>query len=296
MPRSGDSANSSHSVDDGGFYSKGMMKHLAQQGIKSAMLLAGMMRPPLRNAYTYLIYHSVDGRLPIELDLPRALFERQLHYLAQNSQVINYDSALRTLQEGDAQPGDSFILTFDDGYLDFYTTVYPLLQRFRLPAILFVTTGFVEEGVPYPMLSYPQLAVKPLTWDMLGEMVESGLVSLGAHTHTHPVLTGLPLGQIEEELAKPIDLFKERLGIVPQHFCYPRATWRPDIEQLVARHYQSAVIGGGERATAADFHRYRIPRLPVRRSDGWRFFRAKVEGRMANEEMVYSHFRRFLRR
>jgi peptidoglycan/xylan/chitin deacetylase (PgdA/CDA1 family) len=131
---------------------------------------------------------------------------------------------------------------------------------------------------------------------MLGEMAESGLVTLGAHTHTHPLLTEIGEEQLEEELAKPIDLFQERLGIRPLHFCYPRAVWRPDIEGLVMRYYQSAVVGGGRRAETANFDRFRIPRLPIRRSDGWRFFRAKVDGRMANEEELYSHLRRFLKR
>jgi peptidoglycan/xylan/chitin deacetylase (PgdA/CDA1 family) len=146
------------------------------------------------------------------------------------------------------------------------------------------------------MLSFPNLDVKPVTWEMLGEMAESGLVTLGAHTHTHPVLTEVSLSQVEEELAKPIDLFQRRLGIRPTHFCYPRAVWRDDIEQLVARYYRSAAVGGGTRAKPVGFHRYRIPRLPIRRSDGWKFFRAKIDGRMANEEELYSRLRRFIPR
>lgn len=273
-----------------------MMKQLTQQGIKSALLVAGTMRPTLRTGCTYLIYHSVNGGLSIELDLSPALLERQLDYLAMTSQVIDYEAALSYLQDGVAQSRGAIVLTFDDGYVDFYTNVFPLLQRWHLPATLFVTTGFVEEGVAYPMLSFPHLDVKPVTWEMLGEMAESGLVTMGAHTHTHPLLTEVTREQMEEELAKPIDLFQQRLGIRPHHFCYPRAVWRPDIEQLVMRYYQSATIGGGTQAKSADFHRFRIPRLPIRRSDGWRFFRAKVDGRMANEEELYSHLRRFIRR
>jgi peptidoglycan/xylan/chitin deacetylase (PgdA/CDA1 family) len=159
-----------------------------------------------------------------------------------------------------------------------------------------VTTGFVEERVPYPMLSYPDLAVEPVTWEMLGEMAESGLVTLGAHTHSHPLLTGVSVEQVEEELTKPLELFQQRLGFRPQHFCYPRAIWTPEIEKLVMRHYHSAVVGGGEWATPTAFNPYRVPRLPVRRSDGWRYFLAKVEGRMANEEALYARMRRVLGR
>jgi peptidoglycan/xylan/chitin deacetylase (PgdA/CDA1 family) len=140
------------------------------------------------------------------------------------------------------------------------------------------------------------MVVEPLSWEMLGEMAESGLVTLGAHTHTHPVLTEVSVDQVEEELAKPVALFQQRLGTAPQHFCYPRAIWSAEVEKLVMRHYQSAVVGGGQWALPSGFHPYRIPRLPIRRSDGWTYFRAKVEGRMANEEALYARMRRVLGR
>jgi peptidoglycan/xylan/chitin deacetylase (PgdA/CDA1 family) len=272
------------------------MKQWLQQCVKSALLLAGMVRPQPQLGCTYLIYHRVSGSLPIELDMPPALLERQLAYLVETGQIIGYDTALARLQQDTSSLSGVFVLTFDDGYLDFYTSVFPLLQRWQLPATLFVTTGFVEERIAYPMLRNPKLAVEPVTWEMLGEMAQSGLVTLGAHTHTHPVLTQVSVEQIEEELAKPIELFRQRLGMTPQHFCYPRAVWHPDIERLVARYYGSAVIGGGGQATPAKFHPYRIPRLPVRRSDGWTYFRAKVHGRMANEEAFYARAQRLLGR
>jgi hypothetical protein len=270
-----------------------LMNRLVQQCVKSSLLLAGMVQPQRQSGCTYLIYHSVDGGLPIELDLPPAVLKRQLEHLARTSQVLHYDKALARLQQGAPWLSKAFVLTFDDGYRSFFTSVYPMLLHLQLPAILFVTTGFVEDRIAYPMLSNPKLAAEPVTWEMLGIMAESGLVTLGAHTHTHPVLSDVPVGQIEEELAKPIALFQQRLGITPHHFSYPRAIWCPDIEHLVARYYKSAVIGGGEQATSSRFNPYRIPRLPIRRSDGWKYFQAKVHGQMANEEKLYAWARRF---
>ncbi len=265
-------------------------KTWVQRCIKEVLFLSGRLRSPVQTGCTFLIYHSVTGRLPIELDLAPALVERQLAYLAQSGRVIAYDAALQRLQSGSNVAGN-IVLTFDDGYLDFYTTVYPLLQRWQLPAILFVTTGFVEERVAYPMVSYPHLAVEPVTWGMLAEMAASGLVTLGAHTHTHPDLTAVAPEAVEEELTKPLALLQERIGITPKHFCYPRARWRPALEVQIGQYYETAVIGGGGAATGAAFHPYRIPRLPIRRSDGWRYFRAKVAGRMANEEAFYARLR-----
>ena len=265
---------------------------LLQQGIKAILRLLTWTQSQQVEGTAILIYHRASGSLPIELDLPPPLLGQQLAYLAETGRVITYDSALATLAAGVVSEQPTYVLTFDDGYLDFYTTVFPLLRRWHLPAILFITTGFVEEQVAYPMLSYPAADVKPVTWEMLGEMMASGLITVGAHTHTHPVLTMCTSEQVAEELVRPLELFQRELGIIPKHFCYPQARWNLTVESQVKVHYQSAVIGTGLWATGGMFDPYRVPRIPVRRSDGWRYFQAKVTGRMLNEEALYNWLRR----
>lgn len=272
---------------------------------KSAVL--DLFRPATPDAvqapeFSFLVYHRVYGDLALELDLNPRIFLRQMEWLATQRRVIAYDEALslldtrqrQTLGQGPASPAPpdraqpAVILTFDDGYLDFYTCVFPILAKFRLPAILFVTTGFIEEGTPYPMLTNPEATVRPVTWDMLGEMYESGLISLGAHTHTHPILTTLGADHVAEELSRPIECFERRLGFRPRHFAYPRALTSAAVRTLVSRYYSSAVVGGGRPVTGATFDRYCIPRIPIRRSDGWRFFKAKMRGWLGDEEAIYA--------
>ena len=224
--------------------------------IKAPLVTRGIIRQSLRKApkpieYSFLIYHRVDGGLPLELDIAPGLFRRQMAFLSAAGSVISYDAALHRLAGSTCVAGSGTILTFDDGYEDFYTQVFPILRQYELPAMLFVTTGFVDEGIPYPMLSNPDSDVKPVTWAMLGEMAESGLVTLGAHTHTHPVLTELTNGQIEEELVRSLDLFERRSGFQPRHFAYPRAVATGSARALVEQYFASAVVGGGRRVTPA---------------------------------------------
>lgn len=270
------------------------VKRLAQRGVKGALCALATIQPMATTGVAFLIYHSIRGDLPLELDLPPQLLERQLAYLAATEQVIDYATAIRALTRGSLPPGHRYVLTFDDGYRDFYTTVFPLLQQWQLPATLFVTTGFVDDRVAYPMLSHPKLVVEPVTWTMLGEMAASGLVTLGAHTHHHPLLTECSADQVTEELVQPLERFQRELGITPVHFCYPQARWNEAVERQVQTHYQTAVIGEGHWATTTNFVPHRIPRIPIRRSDGWRFFQAKVEGRMANEEAFYAGVRKLV--
>ena len=73
----------------------------------------------------------------------------------------------------------------------------------------------VRPGDPLPA------ALQPMTWDMAREMQASGVIELGGHTHTHPVL-----GRCEPELeAREIQTcaarMKAELGVPPRVFAYP---------------------------------------------------------------------------
>jgi peptidoglycan/xylan/chitin deacetylase (PgdA/CDA1 family) len=257
-------------------------------------LLGGLRPQPARTGYYFLVYHSVSGQAPPEVDLDFPLFRRQMEALAASGRVIAYDQALTHLQAGKDPDIPHFVLTFDDGYSDFYSHVFPLLRELGLPAIVYVTTGFVEEGIPYPVLERKVADARPVTWAQLGEMAESGLVTIGAHTHTHPNLPQVAPEQQIMELAKPRELFAARLGLEVDHFNYPRSRWNEETEALVANYYRSAVIGDGRPATSSTFNPLRIPRISVRRSDGWFFFQAKMHGWLLGEELIYNRVRRLL--
>lgn len=271
---------------------------LLRKSLKVPLLITDLAKPAATNGHSFLIYHSVSGNLNLELDVPVPLFRRQMKFLAQTGRVIHYNHAIAALQSQNISTPDAFVLTFDDGFVNFYTQVFPILRELHIPAMLFVTTGFVEDGIPYPISGHisSHLNAKPVTWDMLGEMLQSGLVTLGAHTHTHIDLSSGSEDQVIEELAKPKELFRQRLGLKVEHFAYPKALWNQTAENLVVQHYASAVISGGRKATPHQFNPYRIPRIPIRRSDGWLFFRAKMRGALSGEEDLYDGLRKHMRR
>ncbi|MEA3254491.1 MAG: polysaccharide deacetylase family protein [Candidatus Altiarchaeota archaeon] len=55
-------------------------------------------------------------------------------------------------------PINSVIITFDDGYKDFYTNAYPILKKYNVPATIFLTTGYIDGAIPW--------------WDKLTYMVK----------------------------------------------------------------------------------------------------------------------------
>jgi peptidoglycan/xylan/chitin deacetylase (PgdA/CDA1 family) len=264
--------------------------------VKAVLLPFGLVTPVGDRGTQFLIYHRVSGDQDCEIDLDPVLFQEQVRFLLGLGRISALEEALE-VQEGGRKPhGQSTVLTFDDGYLDFYRTVFPLLKELGVPATLYVTTGFIESRACSPLSRGLPPQVQPLTWGMLRELHASGLVTIGAHSHAHRDYPGMTKGEVEEDIERSSALFARHLGFVPRHFAYPRARFDAASEAVVKRHYDSAAVGGVGSARGSDFDRYRIPRVPVRRSDGMFFFRTKVRGRLRGEERVYEMMRAALRR
>jgi peptidoglycan/xylan/chitin deacetylase (PgdA/CDA1 family) len=58
-------------------------------------------------------------------------------------------------------------------------------------------------------------------WDELAEMAADPLVTIGAHTVSHPILAKLPAEAVRAEMAGSVRRIEEKLGVRPAHFSYP---------------------------------------------------------------------------
>jgi peptidoglycan/xylan/chitin deacetylase (PgdA/CDA1 family) len=60
-----------------------------------------------------------------------------------------------------------------------------------------------------------------LDWDSLGELSRHPLVTIGAHTMTHPMLAKCDERRAREEMSASREAIRRRLGVTPAHFAYP---------------------------------------------------------------------------
>lgn len=137
-----------------------------------------------------------------------------------------------------ALPPKPIVLTFDDGYRDFYDAALPVLRQHGFKATLFVITGMVDQP-PY------------VTWDMIAEMDNSGLIEIGSHTVWHHQLPSLGDAQLRAEVGDSKHVLEDRLGHPVRTFCYP--VGRVDGRSAAAVReagYEIAVTTQGGWATA----------------------------------------------
>jgi peptidoglycan/xylan/chitin deacetylase (PgdA/CDA1 family) len=102
---------------------------------------------PGRPLLTTMIYHRVlpkpDPMRPGEVDA--ATFDRQMRFLSRSFAVLPLADAVQRLHNG-TLPRRACCVTFDDGYADNLTVALPILEKYRLPATVFVATGYLDGG------------------------------------------------------------------------------------------------------------------------------------------------------
>jgi peptidoglycan/xylan/chitin deacetylase (PgdA/CDA1 family) len=245
-----------------------------RRAAKAGFAVADLMFTPWPGP-RLLIYHQVGAGNGRQMDLDPATFRRQVEWLDSNGRIVDLETAL----EGADEPGasESYVITVDDGYEDFYDNAFPLLREKGAPFTLYLTTSHIETGTPL------KAGDRPLNWDQVGEMLETGLVTLGAHTHTHPDLRGISVSEVEEEVGLSNEIIARRTGRQPRHFAYPKGYWDQAAEGPIRRHYETATLGSAGPVTGRT-DRHRIPRVPVQLSDGYFLFTRRVRRGLRLEE------------
>ncbi|MFA5462318.1 MAG: polysaccharide deacetylase family protein [Sulfurimonas sp.] len=184
---------------------------------------------------TSIMYHHVNSdRCSNDLKI----FEEHLKYISQN-----YTS----LFPGEKVLSKSVCLTFDDAYADFYYFIYPLLQKYNLKALLAVPTKYILDDTNYTQDTRLGFEHNDLfknyekatfcTFKELREMIDSGLVQIGSHSHSHVNLLEKGV-DLEEELVISKNILEEKLGIKIESFVFPFGKYNEEIAKEAHKHYQ----------------------------------------------------------
>ncbi len=96
---------------------------------------------------TILIYHRVlPVQDPLRLgEIDAFDFDRQMQFLSRHFSILPLQDATSQLK-AHTLPRRACCITFDDGYADNLTVALPILEKYRLPATVFVATGYLDGG------------------------------------------------------------------------------------------------------------------------------------------------------
>lgn len=146
---------------------------------------------------------------------------------------------------GQPVPDGTFVVTFDDGYANNFTGALPILKELNVPATLFLATAFLDSDLPFPNDDWeaagspavPRDAWRPLTTDEARSLLDSGIVEIGCHTHTHADFRQRPEA-LRADLKQSLSVLRQKFGIERPTFAFPYGTPRlgfasPELVQVV---------------------------------------------------------------
>lgn len=90
-----------------------------------------------------LMYHRFSDQ-PCGGRVSRDRFREQVAYIRRFYQPMTLSQLVQYVFESGEVPKNTIVITVDDGYRDFHDVAWPVLTEFKVPATLFVTTGFVN--------------------------------------------------------------------------------------------------------------------------------------------------------
>lgn len=102
----------------------------------------GVAKMVLRKQVRILAYHRFG-----KSHLSSEIFERQIRYLTKHYNIIGSEYFMDFVQGHNELPPNCVVLTVDDGYQDFYTVAFPILKKYNVPTIVFLTVDFVDNRI-----------------------------------------------------------------------------------------------------------------------------------------------------
>lgn len=202
-----------------------------------------------------LMYHYVEyvkdkgDTIRQSLALTPYTFEEQVKTLAEYGYTFMTNAEVAEVFEGKTGlPDKPIVLTFDDGYRDFYIDVYPILKKYNAKATAYIISGFLDH--PNNMKT-----------SQLLEIARDGLVEIGAHTVNHAWLKGLPQKTVLYELIQSKKDLEALIGRPVVSFEYPYGAFDvPSIKAVAQVGFTSAVstVPGIDQPL---MHRYFLYRL-----------------------------------
>lgn len=204
-----------------------------------------------------LMYHYI-GNNPNPADTARNSlevtpdkFEEQMKYLKDNGyNSISLDTLYPALKGQTTLPSKPVILTFDDGYEDFYTNAYPILLKYGLHATVFIPINLMNQGYY-------------LSWGQIKEMSRSGLINFGAHGMNHWQLASLPLPITELEIVQSKKVLQDNLGVPINFIAYPYGSVNENVINLTKKAGYMGALGTWANKTQSEGTLFDMPRLRV---------------------------------
>ncbi|TAL25055.1 MAG: hypothetical protein EPN94_06060 [Nitrospirae bacterium] len=184
-----------------------------------------------------LMYHHISPHKKDMVTVTPEVFEKQMEHLCKSGyKTLTLDELLSYIN-GDLIPEQRAVaVTFDDGWLDNYIYAFPVIEKYKIHASIFIITGKTEKAsenqaqIPFQVPTHKEskLMIEKgreqrvlLNWELIKKMSATGLVAFYSHTKSHKKCSALPETELSEELRESKQALEKKLGKDCPYLCWP---------------------------------------------------------------------------
>jgi len=219
-----------------------------------------------------LSYNRVNDVDSNEFTLTVEQFEAQMKYLVDEGYTVITPDELLDAWDGKANlPKKPVVITFDDGHIDAYKNVFPILQKYNLKATFFIVTDNVN--------LYPDY----LTWQQAREMQSSGLVDIESHTLSfRDVTTIVSRDKLWDQIYGSKQAIEWYLKKPANFLSYPHGKYTVESEDMCKEvGYRATFINSYGLNHKDDKDRFVLERVPVQGANSHTLLRFQLRLRGA---------------
>lgn len=200
-----------------------------------------------------LTYHSIDDSGSVISTKPE-IFRRQMKSLNEGGyKAISLGELKKILTENSLPAGKFVVLTFDDGFQNFYAEAFPVLEEYGFQATVFLVTDYCGRSNNWAGNPPDLPKSKLLCWQEIKELNGCG-IEFGAHTRTHPDLTRLSAAHAAAEIVESKTAIENSLGKKVTTFAYPYGNFNQSVRQIAETNFTSACSTNlGKAQAESDF-------------------------------------------
>ena len=223
------------------------------------------------------MYHKVSKDINDGLTITSDKLESHFKYFTKK----NYTCLplKKVLESKDASiPKRSFVLTFDDAYLNNLQLLYPLLQKYGFHATIMLPVGYLGKTNVWDKGSEPLMDYRQL------QSMDSTFVSFGLHSHKHISMKSSSFEEISKDISSCFqDLKQKQIEFLPV-LAYPYGAYPKDrktfdaFAELLSKLGVTHGLRIGNRINKWPLKtRYEIRRIDIRGDDSLWTFKTKLK-------------------
>jgi peptidoglycan/xylan/chitin deacetylase (PgdA/CDA1 family) len=235
------------------------------------------------NKLRILEYHSISvNGFEDQITISKDRIIEQFEYLKTNNYTTLWLSEVNDFKVKNLPiPPKSVVLTFDDGFADNHTELYPLLVKYNFKAVCFVVLGRIGQQADWggKFVSENMTMMNKLQLKAISSHIE-----LGYHTFKHDNYASLSLDEIEKDLQLCQEVIKnEELNVFPAlaytygGYYRKKGIKQDQFFQVLEKYGIKYALRIGNRINILPFkNNYLIQRIDIRGKDSIKDFKKKV--------------------